>query len=74
MTAARAGAVSTFTGTRRRVLEWEEPEGRVARLRRRLAAYEPPPAEQDPQDRESSEPMEMEEEGEGSVPTGRSAT
>ncbi|WVZ89429.1 hypothetical protein U9M48_035839 [Paspalum notatum var. saurae] len=50
----------------------EEPEGRVARLRRRLAVYEPPPAEQDPQDRESSEPMEMEEEGEGSVPTGRS--
>ncbi|WVZ57751.1 hypothetical protein U9M48_008096 [Paspalum notatum var. saurae] len=52
----------------------EELEGRVARLQQRLAVYEPPPAEQDPQDRESSEPMEMEEEGEGSVPTGRSAT
>ncbi|WVZ84398.1 hypothetical protein U9M48_031435 [Paspalum notatum var. saurae] len=52
----------------------EELEGQVAQLQQRLAAYEPPPAEQDPQDRESSEPMEMEEEGEGSVPTGRSAT
>ncbi|WVZ97037.1 hypothetical protein U9M48_042602 [Paspalum notatum var. saurae] len=28
----------------------EELEGRVARLRRRLAVYEPPPAEQDPRD------------------------
>ncbi|WVZ71872.1 hypothetical protein U9M48_020404 [Paspalum notatum var. saurae] len=52
----------------------EELEGQVAQLQQRLAVYEPPPAEQDPQDRESSEPMEMEEEGEGSVPTGRSAT
>ncbi|WVZ76699.1 hypothetical protein U9M48_024651 [Paspalum notatum var. saurae] len=50
----------------------EELEGQVAQLQQRLAVYEPPPAEQDPQDRESSEPMEMEEEGEGSVPIGRS--
>ncbi|WVZ63988.1 hypothetical protein U9M48_013574 [Paspalum notatum var. saurae] len=32
----------------------EELEGRVARLRRRLAVYEPPPAERDPRDGESS--------------------
>ncbi|WVZ91222.1 hypothetical protein U9M48_037424 [Paspalum notatum var. saurae] len=53
-----------------------EARARVEELegQQRLAVYEPPPAEQDPQDRESSEPMEMEEEGEGSVPTGRSAT
>ncbi|WVZ71364.1 hypothetical protein U9M48_019956 [Paspalum notatum var. saurae] len=52
----------------------EELEGQVAQLQQRLAIYEPPPAEQDPLGRESSEPMEMEEEGEGSVPTGHSAT
>ncbi|WVZ76550.1 hypothetical protein U9M48_024515 [Paspalum notatum var. saurae] len=52
----------------------EELEGQVAQLQQRLAVYEPPPAEQDPLDRVSSEPMEMEEEGEGSVPTGRSMT
>ncbi|WVZ84613.1 hypothetical protein U9M48_031631 [Paspalum notatum var. saurae] len=47
----------------------EELEGQVAQLQQCLAVYELPPAEQDPQDRESSEPMEMEEEGEGSIPT-----
>ncbi|WVZ97527.1 hypothetical protein U9M48_043053 [Paspalum notatum var. saurae] len=52
----------------------EELEGLVAQLQQRLVVYEPPPVEQDPLDRESSEPMEMEEEGEGSVPTSRSAT
>ncbi|WVZ92648.1 hypothetical protein U9M48_038695 [Paspalum notatum var. saurae] len=74
MTAPRAGAVSTFTVHAEARARVEELEGQVARLRQRLAVYEPPPAEQDPQDRESSKPMEMEEEGEGSIPTGRSAT
>ncbi|WVZ76168.1 hypothetical protein U9M48_024165 [Paspalum notatum var. saurae] len=52
----------------------EELEGQVAQLQQRLAMHEPPSAEQDPQDRESSEMMEMEEEGEGPIPTGRFAT
>ncbi|WVZ88042.1 hypothetical protein U9M48_034599 [Paspalum notatum var. saurae] len=58
----------------RRVLEWRSRRvgwlgyGGASRCTSRLQA------KRDPRDGESSEPMEMKEEGEGSVLTGRSAT